>query len=79
MKANQMMEVVARAEQELHDKVSELISDYINLISKETGLDVGGVTFSTVESTNIDSTEKEWRVNGCHIDVDLPNKMAMFY
>ena len=79
MKANQMMEVVVRAEQELHDKASELISEYINLISKETGLNVGSVTFSTVESTNIDSTEKEWRVNGCHIDVDLPNKMAMFY
>ena len=75
MKAYEMMETVVIAENDLRDKVSESISDCINLISMKTGLNVGGVSFSLVESTNLGSVGKEWRVIGCRIDIDMPDRI----
>ena len=75
MKAQQMMETVATAENDLCNEVWATISKYINAISKDTGLNVSGINFSINEITSVDSPAKEWVVSGCRIDVDLPDRI----
>lgn len=75
MKAQQMMETVAIAENDLCNEVCATISKYINAVSKDTGLDISGISFFMFESTTLDSPAKEWAITNCKIDVALPDRI----
>lgn len=77
MKAQDMVQVVEKAQRELRDEIGALIEAKLDAISAETGLTIDGVEVGIVEATNLSSTARQWRVGRVSVLYALPNMISL--
>jgi len=77
MKAQELVQLVYKAEQELKVEIGDIVQKKISALSVDTGFDMGGIEITLLELTNLASEYREWDVQYVSIKYSLPDKIFM--